>query len=391
MREWCLRFGTVPSDAQSRIETALHDYARHICDIGTRAGLHRVGIAPARRFDRARRAIDDRNARGLSDTMQFTFRNPARSTDPSTVVRGARSIIVGAVAYHEPAPEQMVDPQTPMARVARYAWRDNYSALRTALGAVAEELRSVGHRAVVVADENALVDREAAYLAGLGWYGKNANLLLVDAGSWFVLGGVVTDAVLPTSTPAADGCGTCRRCLDGCPTGAIIEPGVIDAARCLAWVIQKPGIIDRGLREAIDDRIYGCDDCQEVCPPSTRSVRVSVARRGEDSQITATIEPIKILAMTDREIMSQFGRWYIHDREARWVRRNALIVLGNRARRDDAAAREGIARSLGDADPFVRAHAVWAAARVGHVDLVPASDPSEVVREELRDLPAARG
>lgn len=391
MREWCLRFGTVPSDAQSRIETALHDYARHICDIGTRAGLHRVGIAPARRFDRARRAIDDRNARGLSDTMQFTFRNPARSTDPSTVVRGARSIIVGAVAYHEPAPEQMVDPQTPMARVARYAWRDNYSALRTALGAVAEELRSVGHRAVVVADENALVDREAAYLAGLGWYGKNANLLLVDAGSWFVLGGVVTDAVLPTSTPAADGCGTCRRCLDGCPTGAIIEPGVIDAARCLAWVIQKPGIIDRGLREAIDDRIYGCDDCQEVCPPSTRSVRVSVARRGEESQITATIDPIKILAMTDREIMSQFGRWYIHDREARWVRRNALIVLGNRARRDDAAARDVIARSLGDADPFVRAHAVWAAARVGHVDLVPASDPSEVVREELRDLPAARG
>lgn len=391
MREWCLRFGTVPSDAQSRIETALHDYARHICDIGTRAGLHRVGIAPAQRFDRARRAIDDRNARGLSDTMQFTFRNPARSTDPSTVVRGARSIIVGAVAYHEPAPEQVVDPQTPMARVARYAWRDNYSALRTALGAVAEELRSVGHRAVVVADENALVDREAAYLAGLGWYGKNANLLLVDAGSWFVLGGVVTDAVLPTSTPAADGCGTCRRCLDGCPTGAIIEPGVIDAARCLAWVIQKPGIIDRGLREAIDDRIYGCDDCQEVCPPSTRSVRVSVARRGEDSQITATIDPIKILAMTDREIMSQFGRWYIHDREARWVRRNALIVLGNRARRDDAAARDVIARSLGDADPFVRAHAVWAAARVGHVDLVPANDPSEVVREELRDLPAARG
>lgn len=391
MREWCLRFGTVPSDAQSRIETALHDYARHICDIGTRAGLHRVGIAPAQRFDRARRAIDDRNARGLSDTMQFTFRNPARSTDPSTVVRGARSIIVGAVAYHEPAPEQVVDPQTPMARVARYAWRDNYSALRTALGAVAEELRSVGHRAVVVADENALVDREAAYLAGLGWYGKNANLLLVDAGSWFVLGGVVTDAVLPTSTPAADGCGTCRRCLDGCPTGAIIEPGVIDAARCLAWVIQKPGIIDRGLREAIDDRIYGCDDCQEVCPPSTRSVRVSVARRGEESQITATIDPIKILAMTDREIMSQFGRWYIHDREARWVRRNALIVLGNRARRDDAAARDVIARSLGDADPFVRAHAVWAAARVGHVDLVPANDPSEVVREELRDLPAARG
>lgn len=381
----------MPSDAQSRTEAALHDYARHVCDVGTRAGLHRVGIAPARRFDRARRAIDDRNARGLSDTMQFTFRNPVRSTDPSTVVRGARSIIVGAVAYHEPEPGHSSNSQAPTARVARYAWRDNYAALRNALGAVAEELKSVGHRALVVADENALVDREAAYLAGLGWYGKNANLLLVDAGSWFVLGGVVTDAVLPTSTPVADGCGTCRRCLDGCPTGAIIEPGVIDAARCLAWVIQKPGIVDRGLREAIDDRIYGCDDCQEVCPPSTRSVRVSLTRRGDDSQITATVDPVAILSMADGEIVSRFGRWYIHDREARWVRRNALIVLGNRARPDDAAARDAIARSLVDDDPFVRAHAVWAAARVGHVDLVPADDPSDVVRDEMRHLPTARG
>ncbi|MEY3641979.1 MAG: tRNA epoxyqueuosine(34) reductase QueG, partial [Actinomycetota bacterium] len=109
--------------------------------------------------------------------MQFTFRNPARSTDPSTIVRGARSIIVGAVAYHEPAPDRASESRSTSARVARYAWRDNYGALRTALGAVAEELKSVGHRAVVVADENALVDREAAYLAGLGWYGKNANLL----------------------------------------------------------------------------------------------------------------------------------------------------------------------------------------------------------------------
>jgi len=381
----------VASDAQSRSRTALQDYARHVCEVGTKAGLDRVGIAPARRFDRARRAIDDRNARGLSDTMQFTFRNPARSTNPSMIVRGARSIIVGAVAYHEPVADPSVDSRTPMARVARYAWRDNYSALRGALAAVSEELRTVGHRAVVVADENALVDREAAYLAGLGWYGKNANLLLVDAGSWFVLGGVVTDAVLPTSTPVADGCGTCRRCLEGCPTGAIIEPGVIDAARCLAWVIQKPGIVDRALREVIDDRIYGCDDCQEVCPPSTRSVRVSMSRLGDESRMTSTVDPVAILAMGDGEIMSRFGRWYIHDREARWVRRNALIVLGNRARPDDAAARDAIARGLVDDDAFVRAHAVWAAARVGHLDIVPDDDPSEVVREELRNLPTPRG
>ena len=327
--------------------------------------------------------------------MQFTFRNPARSTDPSTIVRGARSIVVGAVAYHEPPPPRRVaDSSSPMARVARYAWRDNYATLRKALGVVADELKSVGHRAVVVADENALVDREAAYLAGLGWYGKNANLLLVDAGSWFVLGGVVTDAVLPTSSPVADGCGSCRRCLDGCPTGAIIEPGVVDAARCLAWVIQKPGIVERGLREAIDDRIYGCDDCQEVCPPSTRSTRVAAPRRSLEDDVEDCVDPLEILGMSDTEITTRFGRWYIHDREARWVRRNALIVLGNRARRDDLAVRNAIARALADSDPYVRAHAVWAAARIGHVDLLPSDpdhDPSDVVRAELRDLPAPRG
>lgn len=391
MPEWCLRFGTVPSDGPSRTSSprtsaALREYAQHLCEIGRGAGLDRVGIAPAQRFERARVAIEDRNARGLSDTMQFTFRNPERSTNPSALVPGARSIVVGAVGYHEPAPDR-----SGAARIARYAWRDNYEALRRALGAVADELKSVGHRAAVVADENALVDREAAYQAGLGWYGKNANLLLVDSGSWFVLGGVITDAVLPVATPAADGCGACRRCLDGCPTGAIIEPGVIDAARCIAWIIQKPGIVDHAMREAIGDRIYGCDDCQEVCPPSTRSVRGGAGATPGESLPDAFVDPVAILSMNDGQILARFGRWYIHDREAKWVRRNALIVIGNTARRDDASVRSALARCLVDADPMIRAHAVWAAARVGHLDLLPRDDPDEAVRVELRRLAAPRG
>jgi epoxyqueuosine reductase len=377
----------MPSSWSARTEHALRDYARHLCDIGRAAGLDRVGIAPARTFDRARRAIDDRNARGLSDTMQFTFRNPARSTNPSFVVPGARSIIVGAVSYYEATPST---PGANAGRVARYAWRDNYETLRRALGTVVDELKSVGHRAVAVADENSLVDREAAYLAGLGWYGKNANLLLEGSGSWFVLGGVVTDAVLPVSTPVADGCGTCRRCLDGCPTGAIIEPGVVDAARCLAWIIQKPGVIDRSMREAIDDRMYGCDDCQEVCPPSTRATRVETRPAADTPSIQAFVDPVAILAMSDAEILGNFGRWYIHDREARWVRRNALVVLGNSADRDDAAARAAVARCIVDPDPIIRAHGVWAAARIGHHDLVPSDDPDGIVRDELQCLPSAR-
>src|SRR5438105_6711215 len=139
---------------------------------------------------------------------------------------------------------------------------------------MARRLEVDGWRARVLADDNALVDREAARRAGLGWYGKNANVLLPGAGSWFVLGSVVTDAPLPPADhEVPDGCGSCTRCLDGCPTGAIVAPGVVDARRCLAWLVQQPGSFPVELRAALGDRIYGCDDCQEVCPPNHRAER----------------------------------------------------------------------------------------------------------------------
>ena len=377
----------MPSERTSRVEAALRDYARNLCDLGLSAGLARVGISSARPFERARHAIEDRNARGLSDTMQFTFRNPKRSTTPSMLVPGARSIIVGAVAYYEEAPPR---PSEPVADVARYAWRDSYGRLRAALGVVADELKSVGHRATVVADENSLVDREAAYLAGLGWFGKNANLLLPGSGSWFVLGGVITDAVLPVGQPVGDGCGACRRCIDACPTGAIIEPGVVDARRCLAWVIQKPGIVDRDMRMAIGSRIYGCDDCQEACPPSIRSTRQVSERVDNEVTPDAHIDPVEVLEMSDAQILERCGRWYIHDREPRWVRRNALIVLGNIGDASNPRVRRVVGAALESSDAMVRAHAVWAAARLGCADLLPADDPDDDVKRELHSLPSPR-
>lgn len=335
-------------------------------------------------MEAARRQLLARLDAGLTDGMQFTFKNPLRSTDPGQAVRGARSVFVAARPYlMEPAADGAaadgaaadsgVQPDGvaagPLGRIARYAWEDHYAPLREALWAVARRLRADGWKAVPFADDNSIVDREVAHLAGIGWYGKNANLLLPGAGSWFVLGCVVTTAPLPpAAAPVADGCGTCRRCVDGCPTGAIFAPGVVDAARCLAWVLQKPGSIPVHLRAAVGDRLYGCDDCQEVCPPSVRFGPRHLAAPGAASVggPRPVVPLLDLLEADDRGVLALWGRWYLADRDPRWVRRNALVALGNAGSAVAADARVAavLARYRVHADPVLREHADWAANRL---------------------------
>jgi epoxyqueuosine reductase len=368
-----------------------------LAEIAADHGITRTGIAGAEVLDRARLELHRRRSLGLHDGMQFTYKNPERSTDPSRAVRDARAVFVGARPYlldgdpSPPAEGALPIGEAVPGRVARYASADHYAPLRAGLWAVAHELRRHGWRAVAFADDNSMVDREIAHRAGLGWFGKNANLLIEGAGSWFVLGSVVTDAPLPpVPEPVGDGCGTCRRCFDGCPTGAIIEPGVIDAARCLAWLLQKPGVFEPSLRRAVGDRIYGCDDCQEVCPPT---VRLGVRHPARVSDLGAVRDRIDVLALVtadDDEVLRRWGRWYLAERDPRWVRRNALLVIGNAV--DDhpvgdpppPAIVRALVVALAHVDPMVRAHAVWAARRWGMDHLLPDSDADPDVEAELR-------
>ena len=352
-----------------------------LCALGRRAGLDAVGVASAEPFLDVRRDLEERKALGLHAGMAFTYKNPKRSTEPAASVRDARSLVVGALRYATGAGDPAGgSPSRPRARVARYAVDDHYTPLRTALRAVAGELQAQGFRAVVFADDNAMVDRAAAHRAGLGWWGKNANLLLPGGGSWFVLGSVVTDAPLsPTAdAPLADGCGPCTRCLEGCPTGAIVAPGVIDARRCLAWLVQQPGPFPVAFREALGDRIYGCDDCQELCPPSRVAARVEA--RATDAGPVAPpgaggVDVVDLLLADDATILATYGRWYIPGRDADHLRRNALVVLGNTGDGRAADVVAALARSLTSASPLVREHAEWAARRLGRADLVAASRP----------------
>lgn len=324
---------------------------------GLAAGLDAVGVASAEPFESTRATLLERRERGLHGGMAFTYRNPDRSTDPARTVPGARSLVVGALGYRRPIPPL---PDRATGRVAAYARSDHYARLRVSLGRIAEMLLGAGHRASVVADDNALVDREAAQRAGLGWYGKNSNILLPGQGSWFVLGSVITTAELDPSTPVPDQCGPCRRCLDGCPTGAIVAPGVVDARRCLAWLVQADGDFPLEFREALGDRIYGCDDCQEVCPPN----RQAPSAREADEDV-AWVDLVEVLGLDDDELMARYGRWYIPRREPRYVRRNALVALGNSGRRTDAEVVETVSRYLSDPDPMLARHADWAARRLG--------------------------
>ncbi len=334
-------------------------YLARLAQITEPFGVTHTGVAPAEVLSRARTAIDDRLRRGLTDGMQFTFRNPSRSTNPRRAVPDAQSVFVAARPYLlDDAPR----PKGVQARVARYAWVDHYAPLRAALRAVARRLRADGFRAVAFVDDNSIVDREVAQLAGIGWFGKNANLLLPGAGSWFVLGCVVTTAALPIhQQPVEDGCGACRRCLDVCPTRAIIEPGVIDATRCLAWVLQKPGTIPVALRELVGDRIYGCDDCQEVCPPT---IRFGPSNRAPAQDAPkAWLSVLELLTCSDAELVAQWSPWYLADRDPRWIRRNALVVLGNIG--DSSGEVQDVLREyLVHDDPILREHAEWAAQRL---------------------------
>ena len=392
------------------------DYLSSLLALGKQSGLDAVGVASAGPFVEARAALEERRSRGLASSMQFTYRNPKRSCDPSVTLPGAKSLIVGALRYEgngEVASERM------FVRIASYAQRDYYGDLRDALEAVAKRLRDDGHEARVVVDDNALMDREAARRAGLGWYGKNTCLLIPKKGSRFVLGSVITTAALVPSPLVERTCGTCSLCQQACPTGALDTAGQLDARRCLAWLLQAEGIFPREHRPALGNRFYGCDDCQDVCPINSLEERLGENRRAtahlflnSDRELArkrhavprlpevtretscGTVQEkldsapvLDVLKLTDEELMDRYGSFYIARRQPRYLRRNALLVLANTAPGvDDPGVALALQDSIEHEDPMLRAHGVWAAQRLGRFDLVERAncDPDARVREEAR-------
>ena len=339
-------------------------------------GIDRIGFCSADIFEDVRASLHERKAAGLSADMNFTYRNPDRATDVSQSLDGAKSIVVGARSYRRSKPDTPLsdvagsEGQSGPGRadVAEYVWEPHYVELRVGLDAIAEHLRAEGWKARVLIDVNALVDRAAAYRAGIGWWGKNSNILVPGIGSKFVLGSVVTDAPLAyNDQPVEDQCGPCRGCFDACPTNAIVADGVIDSNRCLAWLVQSPGSFPLEHRRALGGRIYGCDDCQTSCPPNLVAERTD---RGLVTTGVTSVEVAELLLLDDEALMERFGVWYIPRREARYLRRNALVVLGNVGNAQSPEVRRLVERYVASDDEIEREHALWAAGELGYEDLV---------------------
>jgi epoxyqueuosine reductase len=262
-------------------------------------------------------------------------------------------VISAALCYYGPAAE----PGPGEGRLARYTWVDHYAELREKL----DELgRRLGGEYRVLVDANQHVDREGAARAGLGFYGKNTLLITQRHGSWVVLGTLVTDVEVEPAEPLSTNCGSCTLCIDACPTGALDEPGTLDATRCLSFWTQAPGPVPLEFREAIGASVYGCDICQDVCPWNRG---VEKRRSGEvpPAEAEPTVSLVAWLESDGAELVERYDRLYVPRNDPRYLRRNALVAAGNVGGEPERAS---VARYLEHDDELLRETAAWALARL---------------------------
>jgi len=316
-------------------------------------GLDVLGAAAVGRYEDTEKHIRERKARGLFADMRFTMARPEISCNPETLVEGAKSVVSAALCYYEPGPEPGADE----GRLSRYTWRDAYAELRDGL----EELGSrLGGAYRVLVDSNDHVDREAAVRAGVAFYGKNTMAITRRFGSWVVLGTLVTDVTIEPNEPLELDCGSCRLCVDACPTGALDEPGTLDATKCLSYWTQAPSAIPEPYQAEIGDSVYGCDICQDVCPWN-RGVERRRQHLAPPLESAPTVSLREWLEQDGDELVRDFDRLYVPRNDPRWLRRNALLAAGNTGSHELVSVVERYAK--GD-DPMLRDAAEWALVRL---------------------------
>ena len=307
--------------------------------------------------------------RGYAGEMEWLGRRVEVRTDPRRALEGARSVVAVALVY-DPGPRPAPGPGR--GEVARYAGGEDYHEVLgerlRALGAGLEALatRAVRWRAYV--DTGPVLERALAAQAGIGWIGKNTCLIHRELGSYLFLGALLSDLELAPDAPEPDHCGTCRACLDACPTQAIVEPHVLDATRCLSYTtIESRSAIPEGLREAQGSLVFGCDICQDVCPFNQRERRrVPPDPQGLRARLGARPEWVRpslawLLSLDETAWRGVTRRTALRRAKHRFLLRNALVAAGNSA---DPTLRSLLERHAAGPDPLLADHARWALGRL---------------------------
>jgi len=328
-------------------------------------GFELAGIAAATAAE-TRAAYEEWLAAGHAGEMQYLGRDPARRADPRLAWAETASVLVVGLNYHtwEPPPELRWDPGR--GQLARYALGDDYhdvlaDKLRGLL-AWAQETGGPEVQGRCYVDTGPLLERDLAARAGLGWFGKNTMLLNRREGSYFFLGALLLNVELEPDSAGSAHCGSCTRCLEACPTGALLSPYVLDARRCISYLtIELRGPIPRELRPLVGNWIFGCDICQEVCPWNRKAAPGAEARLAPRAGLQAP-ELIPLLDITQEEFSLLFRKSPVKRTKRRGFLRNVCVALGNSG---DPGAVPALLRALQHEEPLVRGHAAWALGRLG--------------------------
>jgi len=342
------------------MSTADLELAQRIRELARSVGFARVGFAKAEPLEGDAARFNAWIARGYHGSMDYLARSAEVRVDPThpKMVEGAKTVIVLAAPYGAAAPHDH-EP----GRVARYAQsRDYHSILYTRARNITRLLRELGYRARASVDTLPILERAWAARAGVGFIGKNCLLIVPGIGSYVLLAVVVTSAELPPDQPMRERCGQCRLCLDACPTRAFVEPRVLDARRCIAYLtIEHEGPIEPELRPEIGEWLFGCDACQDVCP-FNRSAPLAPDPALWPTSRLEEIAAEELLQIGEQDFEGMLTRSPLRRPGRAGLARNAAIVLGNaRAKR----ALPVLQRSVtSDASDVVKDAAKWAIAAI---------------------------
>ncbi len=327
-----------------------------------RLGFSLAGVCPAVEPDGVSRLGEWLDA-GYAGEMHYLPNRATAYSHPRHVLEPVRSLVMLAFDYRTAEPEA---PQPGRGRVSRYAWgADYHDLIRVRLQSLADFLQRERPEctARTVVDTAPLLERDFAQLAGLGWIGKNTLLLNKQRGSWFFLAALLTDVTLEYDTShETDHCGTCRACLDACPTDAFVDAYVLDARRCISYLtIELRGQTPPELRAGIGDWLFGCDVCQDVCPWNDRAP-VTPEPDLQPINGATTCDLIALFDLDDQAFRERFRHTPLWRPRRRGLLRNAAIVLGNQQLPD---ARDALVRGLHDCESIVRGACAWALGQYG--------------------------